>query len=92
LETVKRPTHPKLSLQRLNVPQEVRGVFIPAAIAGFAGLAICGFFTSIAPAMMGNVLGYDNRLLIGVVSASFCRINCRCAGVYPSGAPRSLLA
>ena len=69
-ETVKRPTRPKLSLQRLNVPMEVRGVFVPAAIAGFAGFAVCGFFTSIAPAMMGNVLGYDNRLLVGVVAGS----------------------
>ncbi|SHK29856.1 Predicted arabinose efflux permease, MFS family [Marinobacter antarcticus] len=69
-ETVKRPTHPKLSLQRLNVPLEVRGVFVPAALAGFAGFAVCGFFTSIAPAMMGNVLGYDNRLLVGVVAGS----------------------
>lgn len=69
-ETVKRPAHPKLSLQRLSVPPEVRGVFVPAAIAGFAGFAVCGFFTSIAPAMMGRVLGYDNRLLVGVVAGS----------------------
>ncbi|MGO1462481.1 MAG: MFS transporter [Marinobacter sp.] len=69
-ETVKKPSHPKLSFQRLNVPPEVRGVFVPAAIAGFAGFAVCGFFTSIAPAMMSNVLGYDNRLLIGVVAGS----------------------
>lgn len=69
-ETVKKPRHPKLAFQRLNVPPEVRGVFVPAAIAGFAGFAVCGFFTSIAPAMMGNVLGYDNRLLIGVVAGS----------------------
>ena len=41
-----------------------------AAIAGFAGFAVCGFFTSIAPVMMGNVLGYDNRLLVGVVAGS----------------------
>lgn len=69
-ETVSRPAQPKLSLQRLSVPREVRGVFIPAAIAGFAGFAVCGFFTSIAPAMMGKVLGYDNRLLIGFVAGS----------------------
>ncbi|WP_339664748.1 hypothetical protein [Marinobacter sp. UBA2688] len=54
----------------MNVPAEVHGVFIPAAIAGFAGFAMCGFFTSIAQAMMGKVLGYDNRLLIGVVAGS----------------------
>ena len=41
-EIVTRPTHPKLSLQRLNVPQEVRGVFIPAAIAGFASFCVWG--------------------------------------------------
>ncbi|NWN91150.1 MFS transporter [Marinobacter adhaerens] len=69
-ETVNKPMHPRLSFQRLNVPSEVRGVFVPAAIAGFAGFAVCGFFTSIAPAMMGSVLGYDNRLLIGVVAGS----------------------
>ncbi|SFL83280.1 Predicted arabinose efflux permease, MFS family [Marinobacter salarius] len=69
-ETVSKPARPKLSIQRLNVPAEVRSVFIPAAIAGFAGFAMCGFFTSIAPAMMGKVLGYDNRLLIGVVAGS----------------------
>ncbi|MEP4392233.1 MFS transporter, partial [Marinobacter sp.] len=69
-ETVSKPARPKLSVQRLNVPAEVRGVFIPAAIAGFAGFAMCGFFTSIAPAMMGKVLGYDNRFLIGVVAGS----------------------
>lgn len=69
-ETVKKPAHPKLSLQRLSVPPEVRGVFVPAAIAGFAGFAVCGFFTSIAPAMMGTVLGYENRMLIGVVAGS----------------------
>lgn len=54
-ETVTRPTQPKLSLQRLNVPPEVRGVFVPAAIAGFAGFAVCGFFTSIAPAFTHRV-------------------------------------
>ena len=69
-ETVSKPARPKLTVQRLSVPPEVRGVFIPAAIAGFAGFAMCGFFTSIAPAMMGKVLGYDNRLLIGVVAGS----------------------
>ncbi|MEC7816689.1 MAG: MFS transporter [Pseudomonadota bacterium] len=69
-ETVNRPAKPRLSVQRLSVPPAVRGVFIPAAIAGFAGFAMCGFFTSIAPAMMGKVLGYDHRLLIGAVAGS----------------------
>ncbi|GAB2787206.1 MFS transporter [Halomonas shantousis] len=66
-ETVKRPAHPRLGLQRLSVPAEVRAVFLPAAIAGFAGFAVFGFFTATAPAFMGQVLGYDNLFLIGVV-------------------------
>lgn len=69
-ETASRPARARLSVQRLSVPPEVRGVFVPAAIAGFAGFAVCGFFTSIAPALMGKVLGYDNRLLIGIVAGS----------------------
>ncbi|MDR5900057.1 MFS transporter [Halomonas vilamensis] len=69
-ETVPKPAKPKLSIQRLSVPSNVRGVFIPAAIAGFAGFAVCGFFSSIAPALMGKVLGYHHQLLIGAVAGS----------------------
>ncbi|SDL51370.1 Predicted arabinose efflux permease, MFS family [Modicisalibacter muralis] len=67
-ETVERPPHPRLRLQRLNIPAEVRGVFLPAAIAGFAGFAVLGFFTATAPAFMGEVLGYSNLALIGLVA------------------------
>nr|WP_298411401.1 MFS transporter [uncultured Halomonas sp.] len=67
-ETVERPDHPRLRLQRLHVPAEVRSLFIPAAIAGFAGFAVLGFFTATAPAFMGEVLGYSNLALIGFVA------------------------
>ncbi|MFC3283937.1 MFS transporter [Litchfieldella rifensis] len=67
-ETVVRPAHPRLSLQRLKVPPEVREVFLPAATAGFAGFAVLGFFTATAPAFMGQVLGYSHLALIGVVA------------------------
>lgn len=67
-ETVERPRHPRLRLQRLQVPDAVRGVFLPAAIAGFAGFAVLGFFTATAPAFMGQVLGHDNRALVGLVA------------------------
>lgn len=67
-ETVERPARPRLGLQRLKVPGEVREVFLPAAIAGFAGFAVLGFFTATAPAFMGQVLGHDNLALIGFVA------------------------
>lgn len=67
-ETVERVARPRLRLQRLTVPAEVRGVFLPAAIAGFAGFAVLGFFTATAPAFMGEVLGYANLALIGAVA------------------------
>lgn len=69
-ETVRRPDRPRLRLQRLRVPREVRAVFLPAAIAGFAGFAVLGFFTATAPAFMGEVLGYSNRALIGLVAGA----------------------
>lgn len=67
-ETVERPERPRLRLQRLRVPAEVRGVFLPAATAGFAGFAVLGFFTATAPAFMGEVLGYSSLALVGAVA------------------------
>jgi predicted MFS family arabinose efflux permease len=69
-ETVTRPARPTLTLQRLQVPEEVRDIFLPAAIAGFAGFALLGFFTATAPAFMIGVLGYDNLALSGLTAGS----------------------
>ncbi|WP_136254668.1 MFS transporter [Onishia niordana] len=69
-ETVTRPARPRLTLQRLKVPEEVRDIFLPAAIAGFAGFALLGFFTATAPAFMIGVLGYDNLALSGLAAGS----------------------
>ncbi|MGH8274883.1 MAG: MFS transporter [Gammaproteobacteria bacterium] len=66
-ETVKIARHPQLGLQRLGLPPEVRGVFVPAAIAGFAGFAVLGFFTAVAPAVLGRLLKLPNHALIGAV-------------------------
>ncbi|WP_287124521.1 MFS transporter [Chromohalobacter sp.] len=67
-ETVTRPPRIRLRVQRLKVPAEVRGVFMPAVIAGFAGFAVLGFFTATAPAFMAQVLGHENLLAIGLVA------------------------
>ncbi len=57
----------RLRLQRLRVPPEVRAIFIPAAFVGFAGFAVLGLFTAVAPAFLGEVLHLPNHALTGVV-------------------------
>jgi MFS family permease len=66
-ETVVMARRPRLRPQRLAVPREVRGVFIPAAIAGFAGFAVLGLFTAVAPAFLGKILDRPNLALTGLV-------------------------
>ncbi|WP_299260703.1 MFS transporter [uncultured Kushneria sp.] len=66
-ETVERPERIRLHIQRLGVPDEVRGVFVPAGIAGFAGTAVLGFFTAAAPSFVQRILEIDNLAMIGVV-------------------------
>lgn len=66
-ETARLPARPRLAVRKPAVPAEVRGVFIPAAIAGFAGFAVMGLFTAVAPAFIGKVLGYSNHALTGSV-------------------------
>jgi MFS family permease len=66
-ETVNVASRPRLGAQRLNVPTEVRGVFVPAVIAGFAGFAVLGLFSAVAPAFLGEIMGLSNRALLGTV-------------------------
>ncbi|WP_375485802.1 MFS transporter [uncultured Jatrophihabitans sp.] len=57
----------ELGPRRLHVPNEVRGVFARAAVAGFAGFAVLGLFTAVSPAFLGTVLHRHNAALVGVV-------------------------
>ena len=66
-ETARKPDRPRLTVRKPAVPPGVRGVFVPAAIAGFAGFAVMGLFTAVAPAFIGKVLGYSNHALTGSV-------------------------
>jgi len=50
-----------------EVPPEVRVSFIRASVAGFAGFAVAGLFSAIAPAFLGQVLDVTNHLVIGLV-------------------------
>lgn len=50
-----------------RVPAQVRPVFVPAAVAGFAGFATLGLFTSVAPSMASQVLGLHNLAVSGAL-------------------------
>ncbi|MEP6851440.1 MAG: MFS transporter [bacterium] len=51
----------------LGVPPEVRAVFVPAAVAGFAGFVVLGLFTAVGPAALGQLLSVTNRAAVGAV-------------------------
>ena len=53
--------------QTVSVPPEVRGVFVRAAIAGFAGFAVLGLFTAVSPTFLTQVLHVENHLVGGLV-------------------------
>ncbi|MFJ9824338.1 MFS transporter [Streptomyces sp. NPDC101160] len=55
--------------QRPALPAEVRPVFVPAAVASFAGFALFGVFTSVSPAFLARYLHVDNHAVSGLVVA-----------------------
>jgi MFS family permease len=57
----------RLRLLRLRIPPEVRAVFLPAALAAFAGFAVLGLFTAVVPGFLGQILGIDNPAVVGLV-------------------------
>jgi len=57
----------RLRPQRLGVPSEVAGVFFRAATAGFAGFAVSGVFSSVAPVFLGEGLHRHTPALAGVL-------------------------
>jgi len=69
-EPVRRPGTVRLRPQKVTVPVEIRGVFIRAAIAGFAGFAVMGLFTAVSPAFLGTVLHDTNHAVTGAVVLS----------------------
>jgi hypothetical protein len=66
-EPVAGTRHPRLRPQALAVPKEMRSAFTQSAIAGFAGFAVLGLFTAVAPAFLGQELGVSSRAIIGLV-------------------------
>jgi MFS family permease len=66
-EPVARIGHPRLRLRLPTVPRDMRPVFARAALAGFAGFAVLGLFTAVAPDFLGQALGVTNRAAVGLV-------------------------
>lgn len=60
----------RIGFQRLSVPAEVRATFVLAATAAFAGFAVMGLFTAVAPSFVSSVIGIDNHAVGGAVAAS----------------------
>jgi MFS family permease len=66
-EPVTTTDRPRLRPQAPKVPSQMRTIFIRAALAGFAGFAVLGLFTAVAPAFLGQNLGVTNRAAVGTV-------------------------
>lgn len=66
-ETAHRPANPRFAIQIPRIPAEVRPVFVPAAIAGFAGFAVLGLFAALAPAFISQVMGIRQPMVVGGV-------------------------
>ncbi|WP_055585480.1 MFS transporter [Peterkaempfera griseoplana] len=69
-ETVRSRDGVWLRPGRLRVPPQTRPAFVPAAMAGFAGFATMGLFTSVAPSFLRKVEGVGNLAVSGAVVCS----------------------
>src|SRR5699024_8260648 len=69
-ETVRLPSQIKLGIRKPGIPSAVRSVFIPAAVAAFAGFAVMGMFTSVAPSLLGELMGQTRGSVIGMIVGS----------------------
>jgi predicted MFS family arabinose efflux permease len=77
-ETAKRPPQVKLQRQRVSLPTEVRGVFLPAAVVGFAGFVVVGFFAAVSSQLLQTVLDLHGGMIVG--SVVFLLFACSAAG------------
>lgn len=93
-ETVAAPRpFSALRPQRPGVPQQVRRVFVPAALAAFAGFSLLGVFTSVSPAFLTRTLGVHNLAVIGlIVCSAFLASTAGQLAVGPLGVRRALPA
>ncbi|MYT33822.1 MULTISPECIES: MFS transporter [unclassified Streptomyces] len=71
-DPVRRGAGPvRLRVQRVSIPAEVRGTFVRATIAGFAGFAVLGLFNAVAPSFLAQELRITDHLLTGLIVFAF---------------------
>lgn len=61
----------RMQISMPEIPPAIRPLFIPLALAGFAGFSISGLFSSLSPALMREVMHLSNNLTIGLTVAGF---------------------
>lgn len=66
-ETVAVSPGARPSLKWLSVPPPVRGDFVRASVAGFAGFTVMGLFSAISPGFVSGVLDIGNHAVTGAV-------------------------
>jgi MFS family permease len=66
-ETVLPRRRPTLRFAGLGIPEQGRGQFIAAAVAGFAAFALLGLFSSLVPGFIGGVLHQGSHAVQGAV-------------------------
>jgi MFS family permease len=66
-EPIQARSRPDLHIHLPRLPRELRTLFIDAAIAAFAGYAVIGLFTAVAPAFLGQFLGVTSPAAVGLV-------------------------
>jgi predicted MFS family arabinose efflux permease len=57
----------RLRPQALSVPSEMRATFVSAGLAGFAGFAVLGLCSAVAPAFLGEILGVKSVAIVGLI-------------------------
>jgi MFS family permease len=67
VEPVRRAGRPRLAVQRLHVPRQLRATFARAAAAGAAAFAMSGLFSSVAPTFLASGLHRPSPALAGGV-------------------------
>ena len=66
-ETVSPRRRPALRFAGLGLPEQGRGQFTAAAVAGFAAFALLGLFSSLVPGFIGGVLHQGSHAVQGAV-------------------------
>lgn len=82
---------PRPRLARPRVPQHMRGIFLRASVAGFAGFAVLGLFTAVVPSFLRELLDVPGLTVAGaVICAIFCASAFGQVVLVPVLGPRSL--